>query len=333
MGTHLPGERRQPWDSSGFASDGTLKPEYAARMKRVLDALDANGMVAFVTLFYQGQDQRIANEAGVIRAVDQATDFILANAYTNVVVEIANEAGHPGFNHAILSPSRIGELIDRVQARGLLAGTSLGGGVLPSTELANTSDLVLLHGNGQSPDSIRSMVQTMRSRTSKPIVFNEDSTSIANMDAATAAGSSWGYYDQGTNNYRDGFQSPPINWTINTSSKQAFFDHVYQNSRRPAGPVVTSAQFNYKTGHSFTAAFSTNVGPSISSSDLVVKNLNDNTTVASSKIAVSYNATTYTATFTFPGFAGGLLPEANYSATISGAGWLTQITRLWLQIR
>ena len=37
---------------------------------------------------------------------------------------------------------------------------------------------------------------------------------------------SWGYYDQGTNNYVDGYQSPPVNWDINTERKRSFFKLV-----------------------------------------------------------------------------------------------------------
>ena len=44
--------------------------------------------------------------------------------------------------------------------------------------------------------------------------------------AAYEEGASWGYYDQGKNNYHDGFQSPPTNWAINTEMKKAFFDKV-----------------------------------------------------------------------------------------------------------
>jgi hypothetical protein len=36
----------------------------------------------------------------------------------------------------------------------------------------------------------------------------------------------WGYYDQGWNNYVDGFQSPPTNWSISTPVKGLFFEQV-----------------------------------------------------------------------------------------------------------
>jgi len=62
----------------------------------------------------------------------------------------------------------------------------------------------------------------------KPVLFNEDDhygfeKPENNFTAAVAAYASWGLYDQGTNNYLDGFQSPPVNWGINTARKQAFF--------------------------------------------------------------------------------------------------------------
>ena len=35
---------------------------------------------------------------------------------------------------------------------------------------------------------------------------------------------SWGYYDQGQNDYLNGYQSPPVNWSINTDRKRQFFE-------------------------------------------------------------------------------------------------------------
>ena len=44
--------------------------------------------------------------------------------------------------------------------------------------------------------------------------------------AAITEYASWGYFDPGTNNYSDGYQSPPVNWGINTDDKRAFFAKV-----------------------------------------------------------------------------------------------------------
>ena len=46
----------------------------------------------------------------------------------------------------------------------------------------------------------------------------------------------WGFYDQGWNNYRDGFQSPPTNWSINTPIKWLFFEQVARLTGSPAPP-------------------------------------------------------------------------------------------------
>ena len=88
----------------------------------------------------------------------------------------------------------------------------------------------------------------------KPIVVNEDSIGIPNMDVAWRNAVSWGYFDQGFGGpdawhdvYMDfrtrprektyaelsGFQTPPVNWGINTEPKRAFFRRVAEVTGRP----------------------------------------------------------------------------------------------------
>lgn len=64
-----------------------------------------------------------------------------------------------------------------------------------------------------------------------PIVFNEDphygfESEPNNLSAALEHGASWGYFDPGTNNYRDGYQCPPVDWGITTDRERAFFDYL-----------------------------------------------------------------------------------------------------------
>jgi hypothetical protein len=42
----------QPWENSAFASDGSLRPEYFARLERILDRADELGMAVILGLFY-----------------------------------------------------------------------------------------------------------------------------------------------------------------------------------------------------------------------------------------------------------------------------------------
>ena len=60
----------------------------------------------------------------------------------------------------------------------------------------------------------------------RPLLINEDGQSAFNLHAAVSERVGWGYYDQGWNNYRDGFQSPPTNWRINTPVKFLFFEQA-----------------------------------------------------------------------------------------------------------
>jgi hypothetical protein len=226
----------QPWHNSAFEEDGSLRPGYTSRLERILDRADELGMVVILGYFYFGQDRRLGDEAAVLRATDNATRWIFDHGWRNVLVEINNEC-NVRYQHPILQPARVHELIRRVQAvnrdgRRLLVSVSYGGGTIPRENVVRAADFLLLHGNGVSdPNRISQMVRQTRAvpgYAPKPVLFNEDDhygfeKPENNFTAAVAAYASWGLYDQGTNNYLDGFQSPPVNWGINTARKQAFF--------------------------------------------------------------------------------------------------------------
>ena len=60
------------------------------------------------------------------------------------------------------------------------------------------------------------------------ILFNEDDhfdfdKPWNNFVAALSEYCSWGYFDPGRNDYADGYQSPPVQWGLNTERKQGFF--------------------------------------------------------------------------------------------------------------
>ena len=234
-GRPMPGS--QVWVNSAFEPSGRLRPSYMARVARVIEALDAHGMVAIVSYFYFGQDQNFEGEAAIRRATREATSWLVTQGYTNVIVELVNEAGHHHYDHSVFGADRVHELVrlarDHSSGR-LLLSASLGGGYIPPARLMEASDYHMLHGNNQNAARVAEMVDEVRSRHAyggEPIVFNEDSTDLSNMRAAVAKGASWGYYDQGENDYRSGYQSPPTNWGINTSEKRAFFDLVREMTR------------------------------------------------------------------------------------------------------
>jgi hypothetical protein len=232
-------EERQPWHNSGWTAQGELRPEYQSRIRRAIERADELGMVVILGLFYFGQDERLADERAVQRAVERAAGWVLDQGFTNVLIEINNECDIL-YDHEILQPHRVHELILRAKeitkdSQRLLVGTSYGGGTIPGENVVAASDFVLLHGNGvEDPDRIAAMVRetrALRSYRPMPILFNEDDhygfeKPWNNMLAALSEYASWGYYDQGANNYRDGYQSPPTNWGINTDRKKGFFSLV-----------------------------------------------------------------------------------------------------------
>jgi hypothetical protein len=155
-----------------------------------------------------------------------------------VLVEINNEC-NVNYDHAILQPARVDQLIQRVKGltrdgRRLLVGTSYGGGTIPQANVARASDFLLLHGNGVAPpERLARMVRQTRAVTGytpKPILFNEDDhfdfdQPTNNFIAAVSEYASWGYFDyrmQGEG-FNEGYQSVPVNWGISSERKRGFF--------------------------------------------------------------------------------------------------------------
>ena len=229
--------RSQPWENTAIGPEGDLRPAYMRRLARILDRADELGMVAIVGYFYFGQDERVKDEAAVKRAVVNATTWLLERDYANVLVEIDNECDVKAYDHAILRPDRVHELIALAKSvtrngRRLLVGTSYGGGSAARSNVVTSSDFLLLHGNGpDDPIRVRNMIEASRSVKGyrrMPVLINEDdhfrfSDADNHMMAALGEYVSWGYFDPGESNYIDGYQCPPVNWGINTDRKKQFF--------------------------------------------------------------------------------------------------------------
>jgi hypothetical protein len=229
--------KNQPWRNSAFTPEGELKPAYLKRLARILDRADELGMVPIVGYFYFGQAPHFKDEAAVIRATDNATDWLIKQGYTNILIEIANESGHPGYP-PILQPPRAHELIERVRTRSnrkFLVSTSQLGGKTPPTNLLKSADFVLVHGNGvHQPDGIRQIIQKTRATegyNNQPILINEDDhfdfdKPDNNFLAALDEYASWGYFDfrMEGETFKEGYQSLPVDWSISSDRKRGFFN-------------------------------------------------------------------------------------------------------------
>ena len=229
----------QPWHNSAIEADGSLRSDYLGRLERIIDKADELGMAVILGYFYFGQDERLKDEGAVIGAVDNATKWVFDHGYRNVLIEINNEC-NVAYDHDILKPDRVHELIRRVQnltrgGRRLLVSTSYGGGFIPQENVVRVADFLLVHGNGVSdPDRIADMIRKTRQVAGyhgQPIVFNEDDhfdfdKPNNNFVAAISEHASWGYFDYRKNGegWDAGYQSVPVNWGISSARKRGFFE-------------------------------------------------------------------------------------------------------------
>ena len=73
--------RAQQWHNSAIAADGSLRPDYMARLERILNRADELGMVIMLGIFYFGQDERLEDDEAVKRAVVNTVDWIAERRY------------------------------------------------------------------------------------------------------------------------------------------------------------------------------------------------------------------------------------------------------------
>ena len=244
------------WVNPGYEKNGTLRSDYCKRLERILLKADELGMVVILGLFYFGQDEQLENEAAVINAVNNTVDWLLSKKYRNVIIEINNECNSKSYDHPILKPERVHELIELVKKKkDALTGyryyvsTSYTGKQIPRSNVVKASDVILLHGNGvTNPDSITIMVQMTRKVDGyrpMPILFTEDDhydfdKPVNNMVNAFKAGASWGFFDfrkrgstltKGDSTFNEGYQSIPVDWRISSQRKKDFFEFLAKISR------------------------------------------------------------------------------------------------------
>jgi hypothetical protein len=248
------------YDNNGFTPGGCLKGAYAGRMARVLERADELGMVVIVGIFYWKHVSKLSDREAIWQAARETLAFLRGTGHQNVLVEIANET-HGRFGYEIFEPEKAHGMINQLRAEypEYLYSTSLvgadveSGKGMPPGSLVAASDYVLLHGNGNRAKGLEAAIKAVKAMPEyrqhpKPIVINEDSPGLPNLEVAWRSGVSWGYFDQGyagaeawggdayvdyqsktrEDRYEDlsGFQTPPVNWGINTALKRAFFQRV-----------------------------------------------------------------------------------------------------------
>ncbi len=207
----------QPQNAIGFTPQGQLLPAYRARAERVIEAADQLDMIVILTVLYWGQVHRLQDLSYEDDAVRNTALWLKEKGYTNVLLELSNES-HDYNAHTLLGVAR--------QAHpGILVGI----GMSPvhrfryNASWWTSADWTCLHGNGREDAEISADIAQARSLSSFPLCINEDShwrITQPRFNMLNSLGTGNGYYDQ------VGFQSLPINWSINTNDKLAFFNKV-----------------------------------------------------------------------------------------------------------
>jgi hypothetical protein len=232
------------WLNSAFFEDGRLRPEFMRRLERILDKADELNMVVMLGLFYFGQDQNLRDEEAIKAGAKKAVDWLFEKGYRNVLIEINNECNIKQYDHDILKPDRVHELIETV--KGLtkygyryLVSTSYGGGFVPLPNVVKSADFILIHGNGVgSYEAMQDLIDKTRrvqGYRTMPVVVNEDDHFDFDKDknnfvAAVEKYVSWGYFDyrKDGEDFSVGFQTVPVDWGINSDRKKGFFNKVKQ---------------------------------------------------------------------------------------------------------
>lgn len=232
---------QKKWLNSAFFEDGKLRPEFMGRLEKILNKAEELEMVVILGLFYFGQDQNLRDEESIKTGVKNAIDWLFKKGYRNVIIEVNNES-NVRYDHEILKPERVHELIDMIKSmkkKGYryLVSTSYGGGFVPLPNVVKASDFLLIHGNGvKGYEAMQSLIDKTRQVEGyrpMPVVVNEDDHFDFDKDknnfvAAVEKYVSWGYFDYRKDGepFSVGYQTVPVDWGINSDRKKAFFNKV-----------------------------------------------------------------------------------------------------------
>lgn len=193
--------------NSAFNPDGSLRESYLKRVRRVIEACNRQGAVVILGCYYQRQDQ-ILKDADAVRAgVANVVKWVQACGFTNVVLEIANEFPHNGFDHAVLRTAEgqveLIRLAKRMAPDLLVSTSGIGDGRLPES-VAQASDFLLIHFNSVPIHAIPERIAALK-KFGKPIVCNEDDKvgeeAARAAEVSVAHGASWGLMLKDVNQY------------------------------------------------------------------------------------------------------------------------------------
>lgn len=227
-------------DNNPYSEDGTaIDAEYLKRLDKVIEAADQIGMVVIVSCFYPGQVARLKDDRACINAIKAVANHLRDRNYTNIIIEPCNEHNIRTPHPVVCTDAGMTYLMDvaRRESGGMPVGCSGTGGYF-SEAIVKASDVILIHGNGQTRNELHRLIMKCRAtKPDTPIVVNEDSQDYTNLDVCVMDHASWGYYNNMTK------QEPPADWSITPGEDRFFATRMAKALGLQVADIPQDAQF------------------------------------------------------------------------------------------
>ena len=171
---------------SAYSRDGSLKPEWMARLDRLLKAADQRGLIVCLVLFQQDQDEALESPEAIVAAAGNVARHLIERDARNVIVDVADAWDEPEgrWDHRRFVPRYVELLIRAVREQfqhasfSLPIGASSGSGMLYPMSLARLCDLVLLQGDGRTPADKLARSKQFK-QYGRPVLMVSDSNGLA----------------------------------------------------------------------------------------------------------------------------------------------------------
>ena len=237
---------------SAFEPDGSLKESWLGRLERLLLETDRRGMVVCLAYFGRGQDEIFESPRAIVTAARNMTDWLIEKDFRNVVIDVAPgwDLEAQNWDHGSFIPEYIAHVLEDVRERfhdaafALPIGASSGGNMAYPDSLAQLCDVILVQGNGVSPDQKRVRLRELRSNL-RPVWMIEDdngaeptlatlSRETASANALFANGAGWGFRPLARAHlfpfdYRPGSTSELTDEVSPTERDRAYFKAVLEH--------------------------------------------------------------------------------------------------------
>ncbi len=239
-----------PWDCCAYDRDGSLKSSFSSRLDSVLQATDRLGLIVFLVLFCPRGDHHLpvlgsedADDELVRTCVGSVIRHLIDGNHTNVILEVVHEPDNV-YSHRLCTGDYVHEFIHYARAISdgrFLLTAGYWNPSAPSARVLASVDF-LSHGEqNASPSIVRRDSESFRHTIErfglKTLLFCQEVSGAACIEPALETNTGVALYNQGVNDYNEGYQSVPVNWRPTTPAKWNLCRQVaHLTGSLPPGP-------------------------------------------------------------------------------------------------